>query len=407
MQFDKSTSEYGFLHTLAAHFERNGGVLPVVYKNFIITPGLCDVHVHLREPGFVYKESIASGSRAAARGGFTAICSMPNVNPVPDSFENLKIQLDAISKDALIKVVPYGAITKGQNGRELSDMDAISRYVCAFSDDGKGVNDQETMRAALKKAKSLNKIVAAHCEDDSLIDGGFIHDGKYAKSHGHKGICSASEYKAVARDLVLARETGAKYHVCHVSTKESVDLIRQAKREGVDVTCETAPHYLVFCDEDIKEDGRFKMNPPLRSREDMTALREGVADGTIDMIATDHAPHSQEEKSRGLKDSAFGIVGLETSFAALYTKLVRSGFLSLNRLVELMSRNPRQRFDIPLSKQDFCVWDVGAPFKVDANDFVSKGKSTPFDGEELYGKCILTVYGGKKVWQDLQTKNLF
>ncbi|MDD6043411.1 MAG: dihydroorotase, partial [Eubacteriaceae bacterium] len=314
----------------------------------IIIPGFTDVHVHLREPGFFYKETIATGTAAAAKGGYTCVCPMPNLNPVPSTLEKLKVQLDIIERDAVVKTIPYGTITEGQNGRsKLSDMEDMAPYVCGFSDDGKGVQTGELMEEAMLKARSLNKLIVAHCEDESLLFKGYIHDGEYAKAHGHRGICSESEWKQVERDIALAEKTGCGYHICHISTKETVDLVRKAKARGVDVTCETGPHYLVLCDEDLKEEGRFKMNPPLRSREDMEALIEGIVDGTIDMIATDHAPHSEDEKSKGLEKSAFGIVGLETSFPILYTCLVEKGIISLEKLVEIMSVNPRKRFGFP------------------------------------------------------------
>ena len=367
-------------------------------SNLTILPGFCDVHVHFREPGFSYKETILSGSKAAARGGYTAVCTMPNLNPVPDCLQNLKIQQDIIERDACISVFPYASITVGQLGKELVDMDKLNGAI-AFSDDGKGVQDQGMMRAAMEKAKSLNKIIAAHCEDNSLLFGGYIHDGEYAKAHGHKGICSASEYKQIERDLKLAEQTGCKYHVCHISTKESVQLIRDAKKSGVDVTCETAPHYLVLTDSDLKEEGRFKMNPPLRARQDLEALVQGVVDGTIDMIATDHAPHSQEEKARGLSGSAFGIVGLETAFPLLYTHLVRKGVITLNRLMELMSHNPRERFGIKL-RNDFCVWDLNEQFIVTPDKFLTKGRATPLSGMELYGVNKLTIADEKVAYKE-------
>ena len=328
---------YEKIRAFAEKFLADGGLSPVISKKYIIVPGLCDVHVHFREPGFSYKETIASGSAAAAHGGYTAVCTMPNLDPVPDSAEHLQVQLDAIKCGAAIKVLPYGAITVGERGEKLADMEAMSDKVCAFSDDGKGVQNDEMMREAMTAAKRLGKIIAAHCEDNSLLFGGYIHDGEYAKAHGHRGISSASEYKQIERDLRLAEETGCAYHVCHISTKESVELIRQAKARGVDVTCETAPHYLVLCDEDMQEDGRFKMNPPLRSLEDKQALIEGIKDGTIDMIATDHAPHSAEEKGRGLEKSLMGVVGLETAFPVLYTELVTKNIITLERLVELQA----------------------------------------------------------------------
>ncbi len=367
--------------------------------NYLILPSFCDVHVHFREPGFFYKESILSGARACARGGYTHVLTMPNLNPTPDSLENLNVQLDLIKKDACIAVTPYGTITKLEQGKELSDMQEMKDLVCAFSDDGRGVQSDEMMEQAMIKAKSLDKMIVAHCEDNSLLNGGYIHDGEYAKLNGHKGISSASEFKQIERDLKLAKKTGVKYHVCHISTKESVALIRQAKKDGVDVTCETAPHYLILTDMDIKEEGRFKMNPPLRAKEDRDALIEGILDGTIDMIATDHAPHSEEEKSKGLKGSPFGIVGIETAFSLLYTHLVKKGIITLEKLVELLVINPRVRFNLPLGEQDFTVFEVGSAYEINPKEFLSKGKSTPFSGEMVYGRCLLTVYNGKVVYQ--------
>ena len=389
---------YEKIRAFAEKFLADGGLSPVISKRYIIVPGLCDVHVHFREPGFSYKETIASGSAAAAHGGYTAVCTMPNLDPVPDSAEHLQVQLDAIKRGAAIKVLPYGAITVGEKGERLADMEAISDKVCAFSDDGKGVQNDEMMREAMAKAKRLGKIIAAHCEDNSLLFGGYIHDGEYARMHGHRGISSASEYKQIERDLRLAEETGCAYHVCHISTKESVELIRQAKARGVDVTCETAPHYLVLCDEDMQEDGRFKMNPPLRSREDKEALIEGIKDGTIDMIATDHAPHSAEEKGRGLEKSLMGVVGLETAFPVLYTELVMKNIITLDRLVELMSFKPKERFGID-TNNDFAVFDISEAYKIDPENFLSMGRATPFAGREVFGRCLLTVHNGKVVYK--------
>ena len=368
------------------------------FDHALILPGFCDVHVHFREPGFSYKEDIASGTAAAAHGGYTAVCTMPNLSPAPDSVENLKVQTDAIACRARIPVYPYGTITKGELGKALSDMEELAGSVVAFSDDGRGVQSGDMMEAAMKKAKSLGKIVAAHCEDNSLLFGGYIHDGVYARTHGHRGISSESEWRQIERDLDLAEKTGCAYHVCHISTAESVALIRTAKARGVDVTCETAPHYLVLDENALEEDGRFKMNPPLRAARDREALLAGIADGTIDMIATDHAPHSAEEKSRGLEKSAMGIVGLETAFPVLYTNLVKKGILTLERLVELMSVNPRRRFRIP-SDPGFCIWDVDHEYEIDPDAFLSRGRSTPFAGNQVFGKCLATVYGGKTVWQ--------
>lgn len=378
-------------------------------NNCIILPGLVDVHVHLREPGFLYKEDIRSGTAAAARGGYTTVFAMPNLNPVPDSAENLKAELEAIEKKALIEVLPYGSITVGENGKEISALEDMAKYVPGFSDDGRGVESESIMKEAMNRAKKLNKPIAAHCEDKSLVNGGYIHDGEYAKLHGHKGICSESEYLPIERDLKLAKETGCKYHVCHISTKESAELIRCAKREGIDVTCETAPHYLILNDMDLKEDGRFKMNPPLRSEDDRLALIEAVKDGTIDMIATDHAPHSTDEKAGGLEKSLMGISGIETAFPLLYTYLVKTGVISLERLVELMHDAPKKRFgagnDLTVgSPANLTVFNLNAKYKIDSLKFLSKGKSSPFDGMSVYGKCIMTMYKGEFVWQENLTE---
>ena len=376
----------------------SGGIISTL-NNCFVFPAFCDVHVHLREPGFSYKETILTGTKAAARGGYSDVFSMPNLNPVPHNAENLKLQTDIIKSDAVINVHPYASITVNQQGETLADFEALTDAV-AFSDDGRGVQSEEMMRQAMLKAKALGKIIVAHCEDNSLLKGGYIHDGEYARLHGHKGICSESEWKPIERDLKLAKETGCKYHVCHISCKESVELIRKAKADGVDVTCETAPHYLVMNDMCLKEDGRFKMNPPIRSENDRLALIGGILDGTIDMIATDHAPHSDEEKSRGLEKSAMGIVGIETSLAVLYTKLVKTGIIPLEKLIELMSINPRKRFGLPPTK-DFCVFDLEKEFTVDPNEFLSKGRATPFKDEKLYGVCRLTVANGKIVYNNI------
>ena len=371
-------------------------------SEYVIFPGFCDVHVHFREPGFSYKETIATGSRAAARGGYTAVCTMPNLNPVPDSMENLRVQRRLIEETACIHVYPYGAITVCEQGEALSDLEGMAPDVVGFSDDGRGVQSDDMMRQAMLRAKALGKPIVAHCEVNSLLRGGYIHDGDYAKAHGHRGICSESEWGQIARDLQLVKETGCAYHVCHVSTKESVALIRKAKTEGLDVTCETGPHYLVMDDSDLQEDGRFKMNPPLRGKEDREALIHGILDGTIDMIATDHAPHSAEEKSRGLEKSAFGIVGIETAFPILYTCLVKPGILSLNKLLELLCVNPRRRFGLPLGT-DYSIWDLNAAYPIDPKDFLSKGRATPFAGWQVSGKCIATICDGKLVYAAPET----
>ena len=368
-------------------------------SDFVILPGFCDVHVHFREPGFSYKEKISSGSLAAARGGYTIVCTMPNLNPAPDSSEHLKEQLDLIKNDAVIGVLPYGAITVGERGEALADMAGMAADVVAFSDDGRGVQREDMMREAMLTAKALGKVIVAHCEDNSLLHGGYIHDGAYAAAHGHRGICSESEWRPIERDIRLSRETGCAYHVCHISTKESVALIRQAKKDGVDITCETAPHYLLLDENDLREDGRFKMNPPLRSREDREALIEGVIDGTIDMIATDHAPHSAEEKARGLEKSAFGIVGIEIAFPLLYTGLVKTGVITMDRLMELLVTHPRKRFNIPLRNNDYTIWNLDETFTVDPADFLSMGRATPFEGRTLSGVCYMTVCNGKVVYR--------
>ena len=361
-------------------------------------PGFCDVHVHFREPGFSYKETIETGSMASARGGYTAVCTMPNLNPVPDSAEHLAQQWELIHRQAVIGVYPYGAITIGQKGENLAALEEMALDCVAFSDDGRGVQNEDMMREAMVRAKALGKMIVAHCEVNDLLRGGYIHDGQYAKLHNHKGICSASEYEQIARDLRLAEETGCPYHVCHISAKESVELIRRAKARGVDVTCETAPHYLIMDDSDLQEDGRFKMNPPLRDKSDREALVAGIVDGTIDMIATDHAPHSAEEKSRGLSGSAFGVVGIETAFPAMYTHLVEPGIISLEKLIELLSINPRRRFGLPAGN-DFTVWNLSKEFTVDPAQFLSKGRATPFAGRTLKGECLLTVCDGAAVYK--------
>ena len=368
--------------------------------NYAVFPGFCDVHVHFREPGFSYKETIVTGSRASARGGYTAVCTMPNLNPVPDSVENLRQQLTLIEAGACIHVYPYGAITVGEKGETLADLAGMAPNVVGFSDDGRGVQSDDRMREAMRTAKALDKMIVAHCEVNELLRGGYIHDGEYAKAHGHRGICSESEWAQIARDLELVKEIGCKYHVCHISTKESVDIIRKAKAEGVDVTCETGPHYLVMDDTWLQEEGRFKMNPPLRSPEDREALVAGLLDGTIDMIATDHAPHSAEEKSRGLEKSAFGVVGIETAFPICYTYLVKTGILTMDQLIDLLVKNPRERFGIELG-EEYSIWDLNAEETIDPADFLSLGKATPFEGWKVSGKCLATVCDGKIVFNSL------
>ena len=366
-------------------------------SEYVLFPGFCDVHVHFREPGFSYKETIHSGSLAAARGGYTAVCTMPNLNPVPDCPEKLQPQLDLIDRDAVMAVFPYGAISVDEKGESLADLEGLAPFVAAFSDDGRGVQDEGLMREAMQRCRALGKLIAAHCEDNSLLHGGYIHDGAYARVHGHRGISSASEWRQIERDLKLADETGCAYHVCHISTKESVRLIRDARKSGVDVSCETAPHYLLLDENDMQEDGRFKMNPPLRSREDRDALLEGLTDGTIGMIATDHAPHSAEEKSRGLEKSAFGIVGLETAFPLLWSGLVKKGILGLEELVALLTLRPRERFSLP-DAGGFSIWDLSDEYTLDPSHFLSRGRATPFAGRRVFGRCLLTVYNGNVIY---------
>ncbi len=375
------------------------GKASVTFNNCLILPGFCDVHVHFREPGFLYKEDISTGSNSAAAGGYTDVCTMPNLNPVPDSVENLKLQLDAIEKKAVIRVHPFGALTVAEAGREAADLEGMADNVIGYSDDGRGVQSAEMMERLMRRAAALDKVISAHCEDNSLLNGGYIHDGEYAKAHGHRGICSESEWGPIARDIELAKATGVKYHVCHISTKESVDIIRKAKAEGVNITCETGPHYLILDDSSLKENARFKMNPPLRDKSDREALVAGMLDGTIDMIATDHAPHSNEEKSRGLEKSAMGVVGLESAFAEMYTNFVQTGIITLERLLELMVYNPRERFGIE-GDVGFSVWNIEKQTTVNPETFLTKGRSTPFEGDRVFGTCLMTVCDGKIVYRN-------
>ena len=391
--------------SIAPDLRPSGDAVVWDMQGLTILPGLIDVHVHLREPGFLYKETIASGTAAAARGGYTAVCAMPNLRPVPDCLENLRPELTAIEQDAVVKVRPYGAITQGQQGEALAELAELAPYVAAFSDDGRGVQSAAMMEEAMRSAKALGKMIVAHCEDNSLLRGGYIHDGAYAKAHGHRGICSESEWRPIARDLELVAKTGCAYHVCHVSTKESLELIRQAKADGLDVSCETGPHYLTLDDSCLEEDGRFKMNPPLRSPEDREALLLAAQDGTLDMIATDHAPHSREEKAKGLRESAMGVVGLETAFPVLYSRLVRPGLLSLERLVELLHDNPRRRFQLgsPLAvgqPADLCAFDLNQSYTIDPEEFLSQGRATPFAGWTVWGRCRLCLVEGKIAWRE-------
>ena len=387
-----------YLKTLGLPVPCCGDIISSLPQNrdYVLLPGFADVHVHLREPGFSYKETIATGSAACAHGGYTAVCSMPNLNPVPDCLEHLNVQRQIIDQDACIHVFPYGAITVGQKGEHLADLRAMAPYVIGFSDDGRGVQSRDMMKEAMLLAKELGKPIVAHCEDNSLLHGGYIHDGQYAKEHGHRGICSESEWGPIARDLELVAETGCSYHVCHISTKESVRIIREAKKAGLDVTCETGPHYLTMDDSMLQEDGRFKMNPPLRDRSDREALVEGLLDGTIDMIATDHAPHSAEEKGKGLEKSAMGVVGIETAFPVVYTFLVKTGLVPMETVLKALTVNPAKRFGLPLD--GWAVWDLNQSYTIDPKDFLSKGKASPFTGMEVYGQCMMTVCSDKTVW---------
>ena len=394
----------GIIVSVDGSFPNMESVVSFDFNNKYIFPGFTDVHVHLREPGFLRKETIKTGTMAAAHGGYTSVCAMPNLKPVPDSEENIKVQTEIIDKTAVVHVYPYGSITVGEMGEKLSDMEAMAPYAIAYSDDGRGVQSDDMMKEAMLKAKSLGKMIVAHCEDNTLLEGGYIHKGKYAKLNGHKGICSESEWKQIERDIKLVKETGCKYHVCHISTKESVELIRKAKAEGVDISCETGPHYLVFNDMDIKDEGRFKMNPPIRDESDRLALIEGIKDGTIEFIATDHAPHTVEEKSGGLKNSLMGVVGLETAFPVVYTEFVRTGLITLEKLMELLNTNARRRFGIggeiaPGQRADLTVFDLDEKYTVDPKEFLSMGKSTPFEGRSVYGKCLMTMVDGNIVYK--------
>ena len=399
----------GRISELREHIEAKAEDRIIDAEGLVVAPAFVDVHVHLREPGYGYKERIATGTMAAARGGYTTVCSMPNLNPVPDSVENLKAQQEIIDRDAKIEVLPYAAITIGRKGEELVDMASLVGKVCAFSDDGSGVQVDGMMERAMTEAVKHDQLIAAHCEVEELLKGGYIHDGEYAKAHGHKGICSESEWEQVKRDIEIAERLGCRYHVCHISTKETVQLVREAKARGVKVTCETGPHYLIFTDMDLEEDARWKMNPPLRSAEDRAALVEGIKDGTIDMIATDHAPHSVEEKSRGLKDSAMGIVGLETAFAALNTHLVRKGVITMERLVELMSLNPRKVFRIAGGlnegdRADVVLLDTEKEWRVNSEKFYSMGRISMFDGREMTGDVVMTLHRGEIVYDNKTNK---
>ncbi len=394
----------GIIESIADEIKAGAGDRTIDCTGRMVTGGLVDLHVHLREPGFSAKETIASGTAAAARGGFTTVCAMPNLSPAPDSTENLRRETDIIARDAVIKVLPYATITLGRRGERLVDFAALKPYVAGFSDDGSGVQSDAMMREAMTEAAAHGCIIAAHCEVNELLRGGYIHDGEYAALHGHKGICSESEWRQIERDIELAAATGCRYHVCHISTKESVALIREAKRSGVRITCETGPHYLTMCDMDLKEDGRFKMNPPIRSAADRDALLEGIQDGTIDVIATDHAPHTAEEKSRGLAGSAMGVVGLETSFAVIYTKLVRTGIITPEKMTDIMSEAPRRIFSLggglaEGEAADIAVFDTEREFTVDPAAFRSKGRSTPFEGWRLRGDCVLTISDGRIVYE--------
>ena len=369
-------------------------------RNIVQIPALVDLHVHFREPGFSYKETIQTGSMAAAASGYSAVCTMPNLNPVPDTVEHLQEQLAIIKRDTYTGVYPFASITMGQKGAgELVDFEALAPYVRGFSDDGRGVQSEELMREAMKRIRAVDRLMVAHCEVESLLNGGYIHAGEYAAKHNHRGIVSESEWKEIERDIRLVEETGCRFHICHISTKESVALIREAKAKGLPVTCETAPHYLLLTDNDLQEDGKWKMNPPLRAEEDRLALIEGIKDGTIDCIATDHAPHSAEEKSRGLEKSAFGIVGLETAFPLMYTHFVKTGIITLERLIELMSTNPARIVGLENS-QSFASFDLDVCYKIDPANFLSMGQAMPFEGWEVYGKCVKTIVNGITVYNN-------
>ena len=394
----------GKVERIAERIDATDDMVEMDGRGKILLPGLVDMHVHLREPGYSYKETILSGSRAAAAGGFTTVCTMPNLNPAPDTVENLQAQLDIIERDAVIEVLPYATLTTARKGEELVDYAALAPRVAGFSDDGTGVQSAKVMEEAMKGVAATGKMVAAHCEVESLLNGGYIHDGEWCRAHGHKGICSESEWAEVERDIEIAERTGCHLHVCHISTKESVALIREAKKRGVKVSCETAPHYLAMCDEDLRDEGRFKMNPPLRSRADMEALRKGLADGTIDVIATDHAPHSAEEKGRGLAGSAMGVVGIETSLAATYTFMVASGVIDFGRMVEVMADAPRRLLGlkgglIEGERADMTLVDFEKEFSVCPEEFLSCGRATPFEGMRLHGEVVCTIAGGKVVYE--------
>lgn len=397
----------GIIHSLGVSLSLDNidRTVDALGKYFLI-PGFVDVHTHLREPGFSYKETIKTGTLAGAKAGYNVLCTMPNLNPAPDTAENLKVQTDIIDRDAVIDVLPFATITKGRKGvGEIVDFASMADKAIGFSDDGTGVQTDELMKQAMTECAKLGKIISAHCEVNELLKGGYIHDGEYAKVHNHKGICSESEWAQIERDCLLAEETGCQYHVCHISTKESVDIIRRAKARGVKVTCETGPHYLTMCDMDLQEDGRFKMNPPLRSAEDRQALIDGVLDGTIDVIATDHAPHSADEKSRGLEKSAMGVVGLETAFAVLYTKLVKTGVITLEKLIEMMSVKPREIFGIEggVIKEgapaNLCLLDIEKEWVVEPENFVTMGRATPFENWKLQGENLLTILRGEIVYE--------
>lgn len=400
----------GLIAEIGESVSSGTGVRIIDVKDKIVIPGLADAHVHLREPGFSYKETIKTGGMAAAHGGYTAVCAMPNLNPVPDSVENLKAERDIIDRDAVIRVYPYGAITVGEMGQELSDLEGMAEGVVAFSDDGRGVQSDGMMRSAMVKAKTLGKLITAHCEDETLLKKGWsVHDGRFAEENGLVGNPPESEWRQVERDLNLVRETGCGYHVCHVSTKESVELIRRAKAEGVDVTCETGPHYLALYDMELRDEGRFRMNPPIREKADRDALIAGILDGTVDMIATDHAPHSAEEKSRGLAGSLNGIVGLECAFPVMYTVLVKGGILTTEKLIDLMSFAAKRRFKLAGENgikagetADIAIFDIQNEFKIDSSEFLSMGRATPFDGWDVYGRCLMTICGGEIAWEDAE-----
>lgn len=376
----------------------------------LVSPGLIDVHVHLREPGYERKETIETGTKAAARGGYTTIAAMANTIPVPDSMESVTYIEGLLQQSAQVRVFPYAAITLGERGQEIVDVEALSETsILGFSDDGRGIQEAGVMYQAMQRAKAVNKPIVAHCEDDSLLFGGYLHDGEYAKANGHRGILSVSESAQIARDIMLAQATGVHYHICHISTKESVELVRFAKAQGINVTAEVSPHHLILCDTDIvNDDPNFKMNPPLRADADRIACVQGLLDGTIDVIATDHAPHHEDEKAWGIETAPFGIVGLETAFPLMYTKFVKTGKMTLKQLIDCMSTKPANIFNLPYgtlevgAAADITIIDLDKEMEIDSSQFLSKGKNTPFNGYNVTGWPVMTLVGGRVAYKDEQ-----